>query len=503
MLKEQFEKLDHCYYDFKIDSRCEELYIDASELIKPERFDLYAILLYIDHKVKGVNTQYAKSVYKERTRTMTGYRLSEPENPLKNSFDDFLNVLDNLIEDFKNGNFDVERTLIPVDKNNVLLDGAHRTSVAAYFRKKVKILKFLDIDYTHVTSDFLREAVIPEKTLDAMALESVNWHDDLYMLFLWPKAFLQPKVLKQAISKIEKETNIVFRKRTKLSYNAIRNLMIQIYGHMDWIGSIEDDFSTTYVKADQVWDQNCMCYFFLIEAPSCDYVLKLKSEIRDMFGIELASMHSTDNMRETRIAANAIYNPNSLHFLNYGKPTRFKKSYRILERYKKVLKQSKAIMDDYIVDSSMVLSMYGIRSAADLDYLTIAGNDCLHDCSDIEEHDDTQKVYYDNDIKSLVLSPDNYFLFNELKFVSINKLLEFKRRRFENNHDNKDKNDIVLIEQITDKKNNKIYGWYSIISIMTQRQIRNFKRIAYGTRNKILISLHIYEPLRQFKKKYK
>lgn len=228
--------------------------------------------------------------------------------------------------------------------------------------------------------------------------------------------------------------------------------MIQIYGHMDWIGSIEDDFATTYVKADQVWDKNCMCYFFLVKAPSCDYVLKLKSEIRDMFGIELASMHSTDNMRETRIAANAIYNPNSMHFLNCGKPTRFKKSYKILEKYKNVLEQNKAIVDEYIIDSSMVLSMYGIRSAADLDYLTISAKDGIHDYPDIEEHDDTQKEFYDNDIKSLVLSPDNYFQFNELKFVSINKLLEFKKKRFNKNHDSKDKHDIVLIEQITDNK---------------------------------------------------
>lgn len=210
MLKEQFEKLDHCYYDFKIDSHCEEKYIDARDLIKPERFDLYAILLYIDHKVRGVNSQYAKSVYKERTRTITGFHLSEPGNPNKNNFDDFLKVLDNLIEDCKNGNYDVERTLIPVDKNYVLLDGAHRTSVAAYFRKKVKVLRFVDVDYTHVTSDFLRESIIPENTLDAMALEAVNWHDDLYMLFLWPKAFLQPKVLKEAISRIEEKNSCCF-----------------------------------------------------------------------------------------------------------------------------------------------------------------------------------------------------------------------------------------------------------------------------------------------------
>lgn len=141
MNQEHFRRLNKCYFEFDINSNCEEETIDGRKLICSQRFDLYANLLYIDHKVKGVKDDYALSVYKERTRTITGFKMSEAQNARKNSFEDFRAVFDALINDTKNGKYDAERTLIPVDKNYVLMDGAHRASCAAYFGKEIKVLR--------------------------------------------------------------------------------------------------------------------------------------------------------------------------------------------------------------------------------------------------------------------------------------------------------------------------------------------------------------------------
>lgn len=504
MTQEQFQKLDKCYFDFDINSNCEEETVDARKLICPQRFDLYANLLYIDHKVKGVKDEYALSVYKERTRTITGFKMSEAQNSRKNSFEDFLAVFDELIDDIRNGKYDTERTLIPVDKNYVLMDGAHRVSCAAYFGKEIKILRFVDYESPHMSSDFLRKNIIPEKTLDAMALESCRWHDNLFMLIFWPKSFLQPETLDRAYRYVCEKSVVVYQKEYNMSYSAIRNLMIQMYGHMDWVGSIENDFAATYTKADEVWDGNGKCSFILIQAPSCDFVLKMKSEIREMFGIGLASIHTTDNIRETKIVANAIYNPNSMFFLHHAKPTKFKKSYRMTEEYKKILIDNHCDLDKYIIDTSMVLSIFGLREASDLYYYTIDKK--RHDffkVPNIEEHDDSQKDYYDISIVDLIESPFNYFVFNELKFVNLDRLLDFKNRRYEANHDIKDKHDMMLIRHLRDKSK---MGWqmkYNDFLIVCRRRIRMIHRSYRQMRKDILVSFHLYEPLRSLKKQIK
>lgn len=497
MTKEQYQKLDKCYFDFDINSNCEEETIDARKLICPQRFDLYANLLYIDHKMKGVKDEYALSVYKERTRTITGFKMSEAQNARKNSFEDFLAVFDALIDDTRNGKYDAERTLIPVDKNYVLMDGTHRVSCAAYFGKEIKVLRFVDYEIPHMSSDFLRKNIIPEATLDAMALESCRWHDNLFMLVFWPKSFLQPDVFDRAFKYVYEKSVVVYQKECNMSYSAIRNLMIQMYGHMDWVGSIENDFSATYTKADEVWDKNGKCSFILIQAPSCDYVLKMKSEIREMFDVGLASIHTTDNIRETKIVANAIYNPNSMFFLHHAKPTTFKKSYRMMEEYKKTLINNHCDLDKYIIDTGLVLSIFGLRETSDLDYCTIEESlkPLFVDKVYIEEHG-CSKIFTDRETIDIISSPNYYFCFNELKFVSLHRLLDFKIKRC---NGDRDTNDIWLIKSLLDKDSNKWQVKYENLIIICRRRMRMIHRSYRQMRKNILVSFHLYEPLRSLK----
>ena len=503
MTQDQFGRLDKCYFDFDINSNCVEETIDARRLVCPQRFDLYSILLYIDHKVKGVrDNSYALSVYKDRTLTITGFKMSEPGNDNKSSFNDYIKTLDKLIEDTRLDRFDISRTLIPVDRNYVLIDGAHRTSCAAYFGKQVKVLRFLDIDHTRMSSEWFKNAYIPEYALDAMALEACNWHTDLFMLFLWPKAFLQPDVLCKAYDMIRKRFVVVYKKEQQMSYTAIRNLMIQIYGHMDWVGNIDNDFASTFVKADEVWADNGMCSFIMIKAPSCKFVSDIKNKIRDMFGIGLASIHSTDTMEETRIAADAIFNPNSMTFLHKAKPTRYKESYRLMESYKSLIEKNHFDKRDFIIDSSMMMAIYGIRSAADLDYYSLntkAGG--IIKSPVIEEHDESQKLLYFDAIVDLIISPSNYFSFNDLKFVTPEKLLEFKKTRYATLHNPKDNNDIILLSQLIHSDHNKVAVMISKFSIMIQRKKRIIRRSYHDYRRAFLIYVHLYEPLKKLKKR--
>lgn len=500
MTQEQFKKLDACYYKYDINSQCVEEVIDARKLICPQRFDLYALLLYIDHKVKGVkNDTYAYDVYKERTRTITAFKMSETGNDKKNSFQDFITVFDNLIEDTLKGNFDENRTLIPVDKNYVLMDGAHRTACAAYFGKKIHVLRFVEMESLHMSWEHLQKGIIPESALDAMALESCNWHNNLHMLFMWPKAFLQKETLQKAYAYIEDKSQVVYRKEVKMRYSAIRNLMIQLYGHMEWVGDIDNGFEGTYAKADEVWDANGMCGFVLIQAQSCDYVLDMKQEIRNMFNIGLSSMHSTDNIRETKIAANAIFNPNSIQFLQYGIPTKCKETFHKLDFFKKQLVEQHYDGNEIVLCSEVTMAVYGFRETENISYYSNSPDFNFRLVNRMVESEYKAITNYGKPTNAILLSPNNYFSFNELKFLSLDNVLKYKMQYYALKHDEQSKKDIETIKKIL--YNTAKDSVFANLNIVIRRNIRRFKYSFYEYRKKIFVSLRIYDTLKSIKNK--
>ena len=501
MTQEQLDRLDDCYHKYNLDDQCDEERVNARKLLCGNRFDLYAILLYIDHKVKGVkDMSYAISVYKERTRAITGFKFSEYGNNQKNDFDDFLNVLDGLIEDFSNGNFDIEKTLVPVDKNYVLIDGAHRTACAAYFNADLKILRFLDVNVNNNSYLSLINRLMPWSVADSIALESLKWHDNLFMLILWPKAFLQKENVEKATKMIELETDVMYVRDLTMQYNDIRNLMLQLYGHMNWVGNIDNDFASTYSKADEVWDNCASVRFVMVRAGDCQQVLNLKNRIRDLFGIGLASIHSTDTMLETSMAANAVFNPNSRHFIHNGNPTKFKKSYKMFEKFRSIAINNNIDRESIIIDSGMSLAVYGVRETSDLDFLSLPETQTgpLLRESEFEEHDSRQKSFYPCPVSELIEIPANYFTYYGIKFVALNKLLQMKQKRLATDKDIKDIKDI---KRLLNDTGGKFRDGMSLLSASIRRKYRLIKRSINSTRNSILKSIGIYDSLKSLKNK--
>ena len=501
MTQNQYKKLDKCYFNYSLEDKCIEEVIDARALLGPHRFDFYGILFYIDQKVKGVNDlSFAREVYKERTRAMTGSRFSEIGNEGKTSFDDFISVLDNLINDFQNGNYDYNKTLVPVDKKGEPIDGAHRISCAAYFNKKITVLRFLEREVDPYDYAYLQRELLPSDIADVMALESLKWHDNVFAYFFWPKAHIRPEKLQESTTLIANEVSTLYQVEYKLTFEAINNLMIQLYGHMDWVGSIENGYSNITGKADEVWADNGQVRIILVQANSSDDVLAIKAKVRDMFGIGLASIHSTDNLRETTMAMNALLNPNSRHFLQNADVTRHKESYKLFTRFKDMLIYGGFDMNEFILDASMVLSIYGLRPAGDLDYY------CLHASpdkqyptdEDIEEHDNIQKSFYSLPIEDLIINPCNYFVYNEIKFVTLRNLLLFKQNRYKVTHEPKDAEDIKLIQSML-SNHNKFKKIISRKKLVLKRKKRLFKEKLINNLIEISKKLNIYEFLRSVK----
>lgn len=439
-------------------SSYEILDINARELLSPNRFDVYAKLLYIDHKVKGVDISYAMNVYKKHIDVITGYTFSEYGQPNKDSFEKYVECFNKLIDTFQKGGYDPSLSLIPVDADYVPIDGSHRVSCAVYFNQKIRVVKFVDYRRSAFSSQWFKEHHLLETIQNSISLEFCNWHSDIYMACLWPNGCKMKKQREEALQLLEQNFPIVSICRHDLGQNGLRNLLIQVYGFMSWTGNANNHFSGVYHKLNEISTaNNSVVDFILFQASNLDKVLKVKDQIRDIFKIDKGAIHITDNTNETVQIANLIYNQNSIHHLKYACPDKFLHSYNMCMDFKSLLLNNGYDLSHYIIDSSSVMAMYGIREAGDLDYLTIETDDkkqLLHSIKQGSmECNDKFLIYHGIPVEDMVFNPQNYFVFNELRFLSLERIKIFKRNKAEE----KDLLDIRLINSFLSINDKYVY----------------------------------------------
>ncbi len=250
------------------------------------------------------------------------------------------------------------------------MDGAHRVAIAAYFNIKVPIIRFenLSVDYS---VDFFQKRQLGEKYIDYLITEYCKLKKNLYLACVWPRAKGSMQMEKTSVL-LNQGRKILYSKRIKFSYDGLRNLIIQIYSNQNWIGNFSNKFSGALNKADECYDSENYMTLYILESNSFDTILELKANIREIFKIGNHSIHITDNQNETIQLAHILLNSNSIEFLNRGKPDYYLEFNKKLENFKIKLLDHNFPLDQFIIDSSSTLGLYGLRDVNDIDFMTVS-----------------------------------------------------------------------------------------------------------------------------------
>jgi hypothetical protein len=472
--------------DTNIDYKIEK--IDAQHLLIPERIDLIAKLKYIEYREKGYDLTFIKELYTAHIEAFSYGSFTEPGSEEKNSIRRYFESFDNLIDNIKQNGINKNISVIPVGCNNAIMDGSHRVAIAAYFNLKVPIVRFSGISVNY-NADFFKSRLLDERYIDFLVTEYCKIKGNNYFACIWPRAKFENK--KQEVTQLINDTcKVVFEKKIKLNNSGLRNLMIQIYGHQGWIGSIDNHFAGVEQNVNECFDKEGLLTAYILESDSFEKILELKSNVREVFQVGNHSIHITDNYSETLQIANILLNNNSVDFLNRGKPDYYLTLNQKLNSLKFRLKEHNLTLEKFIIDSSSTLALYGLRDASDIDFMTISNNYELVEDDYICNHHDYVKLYKTT-IDDLVLNPTNYFVYNDLKFVTLNVLRAFKSNRGEK----KDQMDIILIDSVLKERRNI---QYSIVKIKdwTRKKFRNFRYNFKGKLFNILKKLGIYKTIR-------
>lgn len=270
--------------------------IKARTLLSPYRFDLYAKLYYIKHRDE--NKEKALEVYYQHIKAFNP-DWKEPGREDKINRKDFIETFDKLIDYFQKHDFDNSISIVPIGKDNTILDGAHRIAALAYWDKEVTIARFDKIvpkcqfDY-----EYFKQRGLSNEVSDLIANEICQWNENVFIACLWPKMgnAIQKGKAKKTINTFSVPFYI---KEVKPTLNALTMFIANIYRRQNWVGNINNGYVGAKDKALNCYafGQNIEFVYFCSE--NLNEVLKLKESIRTLFPHDKHSIHITDTHEES------------------------------------------------------------------------------------------------------------------------------------------------------------------------------------------------------------
>lgn len=450
------------------------------DLLSYRRFDIAFKVIFLSHLTK--NYAYGKYVYETHIKAFSLGKFKEPNNSNKNSSEKFIEVFLHLYNSFKEEGFNHSISIIPLSTDNILRNGAHRFSCALFENKKVYCIN-TESSAPLYNYRFFYERNVPVEVLDATALKFAELSKKTQLALVWPSAVGHDTEIEDHLGKV------IYKKEIYLNLNGAHNLMSQVYEGEPWVGNIQNDYKGTIGKTVECFKNDAPLRVILFEAESLEHVLIAKENIRQIFKIGKHAIHITDTHDEVLKLSRILFNDNGIHFLNFGKPNKFMDFHQKLASFAHFINMNDIDSEDIVLDTGMVMSLYGLRKCRDIDYLTPKDNiiKCVN--AQISSHQN-ELIYHDKSLSDLVYDPRNYFYYNGFKFIGFNQLNKFKKNR----KGEKDKHDLVLMDSIFE--NDKLSILKGRISQKAFYYKHKIKSLPIVISIKIFKSIGIYDKVR-------
>jgi len=144
------------------------------------------------------------------------------------------------------------------------------------------------------------------------------------------------------------------------------------------------------------------------------------------------SHHVNDEHPETIELCRIFLNDNSIYAINKCnlnfKCVSFENKY--IKYLNFINKNAWGNINDFCLNNSSVLSQFGIRESRDIDYLH---NEKFKIGKQIPEEEISSHNYvmkeFNNNINDIIYNPKKHFWFKGIKFITLNELLEFKKKQ--------------------------------------------------------------------------
>tara|TARA_Y100000114_G_C11762636_1_gene330781 strand:- start:648 stop:3368 length:2721 start_codon:yes stop_codon:yes gene_type:complete len=429
----------------------DRLVVDAArDLLKANRFDVPAKVLYARHRDKNVASSWAKQVYEHHLDVWGGFKEKEP---VKNNIDDFYNSFHDVLDSIKADGFNEELSCVPVTKAGLLLNGAHRTAAAIHYKKPVvcrhgsTLEGQIDCSYLYFKNkkDIVKSG-LDDDVADTIALEYARIKDTTYMMTIYEHCHAKMKQVSEILFK--NNINVVYTKNINFTETGKLNYILSLYAGESWIGNYENNFPGVIQQSKLSFAAGSKIIAALVDVDVHENLINAKKQIRELIGVGKPSVHTTDTKDETWRNATTCFNQETISYINAA-PVGAMYNPRFQDfifEAKKIIDQSDITLEDVCVVGSAPLAAYGKRDCKDFDIFHIPSNIRFSD--NVSSHNQYAH-YYSDSINDVIYHPKKHFYIEGLKFITANGMIKMKSNRSENK-------DIKDINMMTDKNKNII-----------------------------------------------
>lgn len=427
-----------------------------------EDIDLLIKFLYVKAKVENNNYEFYKNLYKKAI-----LRFFWGVNDGKSKISEFIESFDTLIESIQNIWFDKKHPII-ISKNDMILNGRHRLAICEYFWIEPVLTRSNDRGHKRFIMDLdFYKTVFSEFEIETIITDYFNHFEnpDYFVSFLWGDSEKRWNDIEASFEK-KWVSSIAYKKTfTYQDLNHFQNILEWIYVYENGINNNMNILLKIQGLKNNMKFQVLVCKYEgektyrynISDYPICVEVEEMKFSIRKELSDgesekKYSFLHTSDNHNHVRYLTNFIFNPNTRFLRHIYSDNKYMNStLKLLKKFERFLENNNASRYDFCFESGIILQIFWIRRAADLDFI------CLEKLrstlsffeKDVDLHEENRffKISKLRD-DVLISNWENYFFYKGFKFVSPDLLIK------NSSHLSKKKNlDMTELRNLIDKEN--------------------------------------------------
>lgn len=270
-----------CLVNFLFSSTDEIFVTNAYDLVNYLRFDIMAKYIYAKYRDIGIKSTWPLEVYKKHIKVWGNFVEFGGKDmpPQKVGLDAYLRDFHEILDSIKYGDFDFNKSVVPVGRLSIL-NGAHRVTACLLYNKPV-YCKAVNVDGVKSTASFLKrrkmyvEKGLKEIYLDAMALQYCEIKKDSLIIILFNN-----KSIEKEKRCIETYGNLVYEKKIKMTRRGLKNLgfMLRKHDNFEFLHKLKSTFE--YLMKRKNHDVTVFLIDFANSDSKIDY-LNLFQEVKD------------------------------------------------------------------------------------------------------------------------------------------------------------------------------------------------------------------------------
>lgn len=425
--------------------------VKAEDINLSNRFDILIKMYFLKSLQGKVDKRKGIEAYKFSLYSMNSFiEYDENYKPVKLGFEKFIDSFISLNENINKHGFDYNISLVPVSKDLTPLNGAHRVAIARYYNHEIATtieLNNLPVSWSY---KYFLDKNYPKYILDSVFLNMIDFQSDIYCACFFPSSSHNHEDFIDILGK-DAEILMDFSRR----YNEVGKVILTsiLYENEHWVGNRGNKYKGAKNKFENCFldGEKVRYIIFKLKEGGCDLdrVIEIKDKLRKVADIGKHSVHITDNTCESKKLLKSVMSNSACHWINNQSIKRFENFECLLDKLEIQLSKINKTKDSFILVGSSVLSAYGIRDCNDLDVISL---DLTKDDENVLCLGNHNKYFEDFgfDLSNLVGDQDEIFVYRGFNFLSIEKILDFKKIRSEE----KDIEDIKLSRLFLSKDSN-------------------------------------------------